>query len=197
MDYTGMLIYMVVAMATPGPNNLMSMFLCARHGFRGARKFMIGSSVTFLVKMLFCGLLNLLLATVIPSLVPYLKWLGAAYMLYLAFHIGNSGFHKEETADDPGESTESTYKSGVMLQTLNIKSWVFALSLFSIYVIPYSTSVPFILGMSLFALVGMVACTLLWGLFGSAIKRLYDRYRLPCSLVMAASLVYCAVVAVL
>ncbi len=198
MNYAPMLVYVLVACITPGPNNIMSMYLSAHYGFRGARKFMIGSATGFTVKMLLCGGLNLVLAEAIPAAVPYVKWIGAAYMLYLALHMLLEGFKQQQPEQDDGiQGGESTYKSGILLQCLNIKSWVFALSLFSIYVVPYDTSFRAIIIGTLIAFAAMVVSTLLWAAFGSAIRRVYKQHIKIFSVIMAASLVWCAVTAVM
>lgn len=201
MDIAGLMIYMLVGGITPGPNNIMCLYLGARYGLPGARRFLVGSMGSVFIKMLLCGLLNLALAKVIPGIVPYMKWLGAAYMLYLGVHILLSGIREsknppaEENAPTAGES--STYRDGILLQVLNIKSWVYALSIFSIYVVPYSAHFSSILLWSAAATLVLIVCSLLWTFFGAAIKRVYAQYRLPCDIVMCASLIYCAVTAVL
>ena len=203
MDIAGIMIYMVVGGITPGPNNLMAMYLGARYGMRGARRFIVGSMSSVFVKMLLCGLLNLALAAVIPGVVPYLKWLGAAYMAYLGIHILLSGIKEKKAEAQTGESREegspggSSYRDGILLQLLNIKSWIYALSIFSIYVIPYSRHFSSILLWSLAATGVLIVSTLLWTAFGAVISRLYAKYRLPCDIVMCASLLYCAVTAVM
>ena len=201
MDFTGLLIYMLVGGITPGPNNLMCLYLGARGGFSGARRFMIGSMGSVFVKMLLCGLLNLALASLIPGIVPYMKWLGAAYMLYLGVHILLAGIKESKQAaneaDEPQREASSTYRDGILLQVLNIKSWIYALSIFSIYVVPYSAHFSSILLWSAAATLVLIVCSLLWTFFGAAIKRVYAQYRLPCDIVMCASLIYCAVTAVL
>lgn len=94
MNYASLMLYIVITCITPGPNNIMCMYLGAHCGLRGARKFMTASIAMFFIKMLLCGILNVALADVLPEIVPYLKWLGAAYMLYLAIHILMDGFKK-------------------------------------------------------------------------------------------------------
>ena len=198
MNYAPMLVYVLVACITPGPNNIMCMYLGAQYGFKGTRKFMIASSISFMVKMLLCGGLNLVLAEVIPAAVPYVKWIGAAYMLYLALHMLYEGFRAQPEEDDDGiAGGESTYKSGILLQCLNIKSWIFALSLFSIYVVPYDTTFRAVLIGTGIATAAMIASTLLWAAFGSAIRGIYRRHIRFFSVLMAASLVWCAVTAVM
>lgn len=191
MDIPAMLLYMVVTGVTPGPNNLMSLYLSAQYGFRGARRFMVGSSLGFFLKMLLCGALNVALAAVVPALVPYLKWLGAAYMLYLAFTMLRSGF--APAGEEKEKTGESTYLSGLALQVVNIKSWVACLSVFSVYVTPRTTALPVILGVSVVNTCGMILWTVLWGGFGSAIRRVYAAHRKVFSIVLAASLVLCAI----
>lgn len=191
MDIPAMLLYMAVTGVTPGPSNLMSLYLSAQYGFRGARKFMVGSSLGFFIKMLLCGALNVALAAIVPALVPYLKWLGAAYMLYLAFTMLCSGF--APAGEEKEKTGESTYLSGLALQVVNIKSWVACLSVFSVYVTPHTTALPAILAVSVVNTCGMILWTVLWGSFGSAIRRVYAAHRKLFGIALAASLVLCAV----
>ena len=170
------------------------MYLGANYGLKGSRKFIVASMGSVFVKALLCGLLNVALAAVIPSVVPVLKWAGAAYMLYLAWTMLKSGTKKEAAAEKQGEST---YSAGILLQILNMKSWVSALSLFSVYVVPYTTALWAIVAGSGIMLSLLIVASLSWCLFGRAIKNVYNQYKLPLSIVMALSLVYCAVTAVL
>lgn len=193
MNFSAMLLYLAVSAVTPGPNNLMSMYLGIHYGIRGSRKFLTGSALTLLAKTLICGALNVLLAKWIPAVSVYLKWFGAAYMLYLAFCMAKTGFQKGDTQEKSGENT---YMAGVLLQCLNMKSWITALSIFSVYVMPYTTSAYAVVGVSMIFFLMILLSSLIWGLFGQSIRRLYDRWRLPISLLMAASLVFCAWTAV-
>ncbi len=194
IDYPAMILYLAATAFTPGPNNLMCMYLGANYGLRGSRKFITASMASVFVKALLCGLLNVALASVIPNVVPVLKWAGAAYMLYLGWTMLKSGMKQEETAEKQGEST---YSAGILLQILNMKSWVSALSLFSVYVVPYTTELKAIVAGACIMLGLLIVASLSWCLFGRVIKNVYNKYKLPLSIVMALSLVYCAVTAVL
>ena len=194
IDYPAMILYLAATAFTPGPNNLMCMYLGANYGLKGSRKFITASMGSVFVKALLCGLLNVALASVIPAVVPVLKWAGAAYMLYLGWSMLKSGMKKEETVEKQGEST---YSAGILLQILNMKSWVSAISLFSVYVVPYTTDLKAIVAGAGIMLGLLIVASLSWCLFGRAIKNVYSKYKLPLSIVMALSLVYCAVTAVL
>ena len=194
IDFSGMLLYLAVSAFTPGPNNLMCMYLGATYGLKGSRKFITASMASVFIKALLCGLLNVALASVIPAVVPVLKWVGAAYMLYLAWTMLKSGMKGGQVGEKQGEST---YSAGILLQILNMKSWVSAISLFSVYVVPYTTALWAVLAGAGTMLGLLIAASLSWCLFGRAIKNVYEKYRLPISILMALSLVYCAVTAVL
>jgi len=197
MDFGGMLVYVAMMCFTPGPNNLMAMYLGASCGLKGARRFITASALSFLTKMLLCGGLNLALASAVPALVPYLKWAGAAYMLYLAWKMLATGFKARPPEAEEGPRGESTYRSGILLQLLNIKSWVMGLSVFSIYVIPYTRALRDIIPIALICTALMLAATLCWAVFGRGLQRVYYGYIKPFSIGMALSLVWCAVTAVL
>ena len=199
---SALLIYMLVSSITPGPNNLTMLFLGARFGFKGTLKFMTGSMLTFLVKGAVCGLLNLALADIMPKAVVYLKWVGAAYMIYLGINMALSGFkaEKEKAAEASGASnslapTESTYRAGIFLQLLNMKSWIAAISIFAVYVIPIDKSVGAILAADFVDFLFLTASSSVWGLFGSAIRSFVDKYRKPFGIVCGLSLIYCAITA--
>ena len=180
---------------TPGPNNLMCLFLGAKFGLRGIKNFVCTSMLVLFLKSLLCGFLNVVLAQKIPVVVPYLKWVGAAYMLYLAYSIFKSGISNEQLVK--GESGDASAKSGLLLQTLNIKSWIAALSIFSVYVIPYTTSAFAIVGASFaFFFLASVA-SVIWCCCGAAIHKIYDNHKLPICIILALSLAVCAVTAVL
>ena len=194
INWTSLFIYSAVLCFTPGPNNINCLYFAAKDGFKKTIRYMIGSMGTLFVKILLCGCLNVLLATIIPAVTVYLKWAGALYMLYIAWHMAKSGWEddKEETT-----SFEPGIKTGIMLQLLNGKSWVAAMSLYSVYVIPHSTAFLHIfLAAFIFSALAGVA-SVLWAGMGIAIKNLMSKHKKIFGIVMSLGLVYCAVSAVL
>lgn len=194
MVYSSMLIYMVATMITPGPNNLTMLFLGAEYGFRGTRRFLTASTICLFIKTLLCGLLNMALASFIPPMVNYLKWIGAAYMLYLGSTMARSGW---KSSDSAARQTESTYRSGVILQLLNMKSWISCLSLYAVYIVPAEDSLLTIIWVAVLYTAFMLASSICWGLFGSGMRRFISRYRKPFGIIMGLSLLYCAVTAII
>ncbi len=189
-------IYLCVQCITPGPNNLTSLFLGATKGLKGLRPFLTGSMAALFVKALLCGLFNIALARYVPQAARILKWIGAAYMLYLAFVMARSGWVEESDGKAPAHDGAKA-RDGITLQLLNGKSWIVAVSMFAVYVIPVSTGFPAVVFASALFVVLALACSLIWGAFGSGLKTLIARYRKPFGIVMGLSLVWCAVTAVL
>ncbi len=193
--FPAMLLYMIVMDITPGPNNLTMLYLGSRYGLKGTRKFLTASGICFFLKMVLCGALNQALSEAIPQIMNALKWLGAAYMLYLAVVMAKSGWAEETGLG--GQQRESTYRSGILLQILNVKSWIAAVTLFAVYVIPYPEMKISVPGASALNTLIMLISSLIWGAFGSAMKNLITRYRKPFGILMGLSLLYCTVTAVL
>ena len=84
------LTYAVVTAVTPGPNNILSMSNASRLGFRGALPFNFGVWVGFSVVMLLCTLFCSLLSALLPKVKLPLLIMGAAYLLWLAWHTFRS-----------------------------------------------------------------------------------------------------------
>lgn len=217
MIYSAMLIYMAATMITPGPNNLTMLFFGAEYGFRGTRRFLTASTICLFIKTLLCGILNMALASVIPVMVNYLKWIGAAYMLYLGYTMARSGWKESAPGGSDGsgssgdsdaagksagnisaaQQTESTYRSGVILQLLNMKSWISCLSLYAVYVVPANGSLLTIIWVAVLYTAFMLASSICWGFFGSSMRRFISRYRKPFGIAIGLSLLYCAVTAII
>ncbi len=193
MDLAGLLLYSFVILITPGPNNLTMMYLSARYGFRRACRFMLGSTLGITVKALLCGLLNVFLTSFIPAVLPYMKWLGGFYMLYLAYRMLRSGFAPEEQEARHGD--DASFAAGILLQCVNIKSWLGCLGMF-VFVVPYTRAFSAIAAASFINSAVMVLCTAAWGLSGVAFRRVYAEHRRAFSVLLAASLIFCAYSAV-
>lgn len=89
--FTAFLTYALVMAITPGPNNILTLSCVGRHGLRGSSRLIWGVSGGFVVVMLLSGLFSLTLSRALPAVMPWLVWLGAGYILWLAWHIAVAG----------------------------------------------------------------------------------------------------------
>ena len=182
------LTYAVLTAATPGPNNIMSMSNGNRLGFRGALPFNFGIWAGFTIVMVACTLFCTALSTLIPTIRLPMMILGAAYMLYLAWGTFRSSDVIQEDHSREG------FLSGLLLQFINPKIYLYGILSMEAYVLPYYEDRPVILFLFalLLAFIGFVF-TLCWSAFGSVFRRLFSQYARIVNTIMALLLVYCAV----
>lgn len=182
------LTYAVVTAVTPGPNNLMSMSNGSRKGFQGALPFNFGILVGFTVVMVACTAFCSVLSVWIPRLKTPMLVLGALYMLYLAWETFRS------TGELESRSARDGFLSGLLLQFINPKIYLYCILSMEAYILPYFQGRPLtLLGFALLlALIGFLF-TLAWSAFGSVFQRLFSRHAKLVNTIMALLLVYCAI----
>lgn len=136
-EFTALLVLTTAMSFSPGPNNTLAAALGANHGLRYAMPFVWSVPAGWAVMLALCalGLGALLLA--VPPLTSILKLLGVAYLLWLAAkltgftlsqHAGNGAATPADQATKP---VAVTFWQGAGLQFVNIKAWLFALTVVS------------------------------------------------------------------
>lgn len=182
------LSYAVVTAVTPGPNNIMSMSNARRLGLRRSFPFNLGIWAGFSLVMIACTFFCNILSEVIPKIKMPMMMIGAVYMLWLAWKTLTSTLVIEE------KHSQSNFVSGMLLQFVNPKIYIYCIVSMEAYILPYYQGQWIIL--TLFALIlasiGFVF-TLCWALFGSAFKMLFSKYARVTNFIMAALLVYCGI----
>lgn len=181
------LIYCFITAYTPGANNLLSMNYAARRGFRHSFPFNLGITAGFLIVMTVCTVFSSTLYTLLSKVKPVMQVLGAAYMLYLAWKVWRSGIHAEE---DQGK--EAGVISGMILQFMNPKIYIYAITAMSLYILPIYHSPAAMAGFTLVLTVIGASGSFLWALCGTALCRFMVGHGRLVNSVMALLLVYCA-----
>jgi len=187
-SWLNFLTYAVITAVTPGPNNIMSMSNAGRLGFKKSIPFNLGIWSGFSVVMLVCTLFCSLLSAVIPRIKLPMLMIGAVYMLYLAWKTWKS------TSDFKENNSRSSFLSGLVLQFINPKIYIYCIISMEAYILPYYNSNPIALfGFALLlAFIGFIF-TILWSAFGSIFKLLFSKYAKTTNVIMALLLVYCAI----
>lgn len=185
-----LLTYIFVVAFTPGPNTLMVMSSGIRFGLRRTLPFIAGIlfAQTFLIALM--ALFSKVLLDALPGAEPFMRVLGAAYMLYLAYKIWRSkGVQEGETQKDEAPS----FAAGMLLQFVNVKLFLFFFTALSTYILPYfSTFSAIAPKAALLLLCDMSAC-ILWASFGSLFRGFYNSHTKLVNAIMALAVVYCAV----
>jgi cysteine/O-acetylserine efflux protein len=188
-NFVPFITYLLVTTFTPGPNNILSMTNGMRSGYRKTLPFLGGITSGFFVVMLISGLLNFVLISLVPQVKFWLNILGAAYMLYLAWHVITS--RPPEASD--GKDNLNTFGAGFLLQFVNVKGILYGVTIFSSFIVPYfQNPLTVSLFAPLLALVGFIAISC-WALGGDLFSKLISKnYRLF-NWVMGGLLIYTAV----
>ena len=116
-----------------------------------------------------------------------LSWVGAAYLLWLAWHMLRSS--GEAAAEDPAAPS---FRNGLLVQLTNVKIMVFCLTAQTAYILPYTRSIWALLLTGIFLEFTGPLCNLVWLFAGASLQKLFANYRKPVDLVMALSLALCA-----
>ena len=188
MSWLHFLSYAVVTAITPGPNTIMSMSNAGRLGLRRSFPFNLGIWLGFSIVMLLCTVFCGTLSALIPKIRLPMLVIGAAYMLWLAWKTFRSTSAIQEDSRGGG------FVSGMLLQFVNPKIYIYGVVSLEVYILPYYQGrwAALALFALLLAFIGFTF-TLLWALFGSVFKLLFSRYARVTNTVMALLLVYCAV----
>jgi threonine/homoserine/homoserine lactone efflux protein len=178
--------YSFVMSITPGPNNVMLTASGATFGFRRTVPHILGVVAGFSAVLLaVCGGLGALF-TRWPEIQNGLRWVGAAYLIYLGWRIFRSGEARAAASRKP-----LTLVEAAAFQFLNPKAWVMTLTAAAMFL-------PRELGL-LTACAYMVAimavvnlpCITVWALFGSSMRGFLQKPagRATFNVVMAVAMV--------
>jgi threonine/homoserine/homoserine lactone efflux protein len=123
-EFIALLLLTTVASFTPGPNTTLSTALAANLGLKRSLRFVLAVPVGWgLLFSLCAGGLGALVVAV-PALRLAIQALGVGYLLWLAFKLANAS----QLAQADASRLNVTFGQGVMLQFLNIKAWMLALT---------------------------------------------------------------------
>lgn len=184
------IIFTFITAFTPGPNNIMSMTNATQFGIKKSIRFNFGILVGFLIVMIICAIFSTSLYHYIPKVKHVLGLVGSIYMLYLAYRVYQSTNNNITTSN----SSYLSFQSGLVLQFVNPKIYVYALTAYSTFILPFYNSFAINLFFSMIlSLIGFVG-TIAWALFGSIFTRYFSSYNLKyINTAMAILLVYCAI----
>ena len=123
-ELTALLALTTAASFTPGPNTTLSTALAANYGLKRAMTFVCAVPIGWGLLFTLCAGGVGALVVAMPALRLGIKVLGVGYLLWLAYKIGTAS---QLSAVDESR-LNVTFFQGVMLQFLNIKAWMLALT---------------------------------------------------------------------
>jgi threonine/homoserine/homoserine lactone efflux protein len=178
--------YTFVMSITPGPNNVMLTVSGASFGFRRTLPHLFGIAGGFIVQLLLvcAGLAALFMRW--PALQEGLAWVGAAYLLYLGWHMLGHGESAAHADPQP-----VTFLQAALFQFLNPKAWVMTVTAATLF-LPRELG---LIGSGAY-MAGIMEgiglpCMMAWALFGTSLHRVIGapRARMVFNVAMALALV--------
>lgn len=182
-------LFAFVSSITPGPNNLMLLASGANFGLRASVPHVLGITSGFMVLVASVGFGLAAVFSRAPWAYSAMRWLGAAYLLFLAWRIARAA-PPEISQRRAGPARPMRYWGAVAFQWVNPKAWLMALSAFSTYV-PAGGGAPAVLGaVALYGAINLPSVTA-WAIGGSQLQRFVRTRRraLAFNLAMAGLLV--------
>jgi len=157
--------YVVVTSFTPGPNNISSASMGVLYGYRRTLQYLLGIAAGFAMVMVLCGLISTTLLELLPAFEGILRWVGVAYILWLAYETWRASYQFEDSGQ-----TLLGFSRGLWLQALNPKVIVYGLTLYASWPDLVAGSWQRLSTSALFLAFVAFASTSTWALAGAAIR---------------------------
>lgn len=161
-------VFAFVSSITPGPNNLMLLASGMNFGFHDTIPHMLGISMGFFAMLVAVGFGLAEVFARFPAVYMVMKWLGAAYLLYLAWRIANAGVVQADERTATGKPLGLL--GAALFQWVNPKAWAMAVSAYSIYVPPPVAWTLVVTAAVIFTLINL-PCVSSWAMFGTVLRR--------------------------
>jgi len=159
------------------------------HGYKNTLRYQMGLAAVVFFLMFLSGWLSTTLLKFFPALEPIMRYVGAGYILYLAFGLLKASYTFTDVDAKP-----LGFVHGLMLQILNPKLIVYAFTLFSAFLAPMTKNMALLVLVSVLLAGTSFCATSVWALFGMAIKTYLHNPRLKAiiNIILALLLVYTA-----
>ena len=151
---------------TPGPANMVMMATGARYGFRAALPFVAGVLLgkQLIIWPIGFGLMEL--ATQTPILFLLLKYISAAYIIWLAWRVANMRLSIEG-----GDIAVPGFIVGLWVHPLNPKAWAMIVTGFTNFVGPETSTLVATATIAACLFFTQLLCHPVWTYFGDRIAR--------------------------
>ncbi|WP_215908893.1 LysE family translocator [Phreatobacter stygius] len=158
--------YAFVTSITPGPNNAMVLASGLNFGFRRTIPHLLGINLGFSAMVLAVGLGLGGVFTAWPVLHDVLRYVGALYLVYLAWKIARSG----TTADGAAAARPMSFAQAAAFQWVNPKAWIMAIGAVATYTPQNGFFLNIVVVTVVFALING-PCIAAWAGFGVVLRR--------------------------
>ncbi|WP_187430768.1 hypothetical protein ROLI_020330 [Roseobacter fucihabitans] len=159
-------VFAASQVGTPGPANMALMATGARYGFKAALPFVAGVALGKQLVIWPVGFGLMELADRAPWVFETLKYISAAYIIWLAWKVANMRLSSVRGADQaPG------FVAGLIVHPLNPKAWAMIVGGFTAFVGPGTSTLEATASIAAVLLACQIILHPLWTLAGDRIAR--------------------------
>ncbi|CAB3657395.1 LysE family translocator [Achromobacter sp. SIMBA_011] len=182
-------MFALVSSITPGPNNVMLAASGLNFGFRRSMPHLLGVNLGFTLMIFLVGVGLGSVFQQVPQLYTVLKYVGAAYLLYLAWKIANSGGME----DGAVSGKPMTFLQAAAFQWVNPKAWVMAVGVIATYTPQAGFFANLVIATVVCGIVNLPSIGI-WVTFGTALRRVLHKpwairaFNVSMALLLVASL---------
>jgi len=163
-------LFALVSSITPGPNNVMLASSGLNFGFRRSMPHLLGVNLGFTLMIFLVGIGLGSVFQQVPELYTVLKYAGAAYLLYLAWKIANSGGME----DGDARGKPFTFLQAAAFQWVNPKAWVMAVGVVATYTPQNGFFANLVIATLVCGIVNLPSIGV-WVTFGTALRRVLHK----------------------
>lgn len=127
---TSFAVFAASQVGTPGPANMALLATGARYGLRRAMPFVVGVALGKQLVIWPVGFGLMQLAQTAPWVFEALKYISAAYIIWLAWRVANLRLQTDGAAQAPG------FAAGLVVHPLNPKAWAMITTGFTAFTAP-------------------------------------------------------------
>lgn len=189
MNLIAFLSFIFITTYTPGPNNITCASFGMHLGYKQTFKFLMGIVAGFFSVLWICVLLSSVILKMAPFINTYLKYIGAAYILWLAYHTLKASYTSSSEIKEL-----ATFGRGFLLQLVNPKGIFYGITVFTTFLYEPDKGIishaPWIFVLALVCFSGIS----IWTLFGSFIQKYMKNETLKkaINIILSLALVYTA-----
>ena len=163
----------------------MALNTVTNYGYKKGRPLFGGIFAGYYVVQMICAIFVFGVSTFLPDVLGIMKYIGAAYILWLAVHIAMS------RPDAYSVEKSASFLKGFLLQFVNVKIYLFGITALTGYITDFSASLWVLLLFEfIIATIGTVA-TLTWIGMGVLIQKVYQRHYRVINVILALTLLEC------
>ena len=176
------LIYCLINSFTPGPGNILALNTVTNYGIKKGKKLYFGIFTGYYAVQIICAFVVYGVSTLLPNVMTVMKYIGAAYILWLAIHIAISKPDIDNAQKSP------SFIKGFMLQFINVKIYLFGITALTGYIVEYKSDLASLLFFEiLIATIGSIA-TIVWIGMGKLLQSFYQKHFRIINIILALTL---------